>query len=627
MAPKQRGVHVSLRNMTPAVPANDEERTMLKEDLLSLGCAGLMDRPWNLKNEEFVQQFVLIQEGKLQRNNMFDTTIRDRPEDWTASIWREVYDFLPRGCGMANRTDLYIEGKFRTEADPKDGFPVKDCRDDRERRLLEFLVPIVHPDKPTRVTRTIGNTVFGALSGDRPVDWGKVFSELVQRLVGGAGRAKPTPICPFLFHLYECKGLLTEEEETDYTTANELNRYEIPPERDEDSDSGVLHITGPEPTRAPAPVNQVKRGKRNKKDRQAPEGSQPVRSRGEGSRPVSRPESPRPAIPRPASPRPVSPRPLSTNPERSQPDQSQPEVGPALERPEEGEKPWVRRPFDLVRESYRVVKTQYQAMESFIEEVSTYLDVDPADVLNRIKDLPKPEDLTDLQARMDCLLKENVDLRAKAEECDALRAENAGLKARAEEGDALRSEIKELKDRLREAEKEAKAARMERDRSKEVAQRVSKFLGSPGDVLNKARLFDHDLKQPATDSGVKIMRYMIDHSQKMEKTLKELRSILKPVEGQPEPTGTPGAGPSTTPAASFVTPPVCRPDPLLQEPIPVLNTDEMANLRDWAARRLEAVTTPTGTGQNPGTLSTPGSVSQEHQRREEERTKRRADVE
>ena len=80
---------------------------------------------------------------------------------------------------MANRTNLYIEGKFRNEADPKDGFPVRDCKNPRESKLLEFLVPIVHPDKPTRVTRTIGNTISGALSRDRPVDWGKVFSELV----------------------------------------------------------------------------------------------------------------------------------------------------------------------------------------------------------------------------------------------------------------------------------------------------------------------------------------------------------------------------------------------------------------------------------------------------------------
>ena len=246
---------------------------MLKEDLQNLGCAGLMERPWNIKNEEFIQQFVLIREGKLEQNNMFDTTIRDRPEEWTAGAWREVYDFQPGGSGLAHRTDLYIEGKFRNDADPKDGFPVRECMDPRERRLLEFLVPIVHPDKPTRVTRMIGNTIFGALSGDRPVDWGKVFSELVQQLVGGVGKAKPTPICPFLYHLYECKGLLTEEEETDYTTAKELNRYEIPPERDEDSDSGVLRIAGPEPQRAPAPVNQVKRGNRVRKSHQAPEGS------------------------------------------------------------------------------------------------------------------------------------------------------------------------------------------------------------------------------------------------------------------------------------------------------------------------------------------------------------------
>ena len=96
---------------------------------------------------------------------------------------------------------------------------------------------------------------------------------------------------------------------------------------------------------------------------------------------------------------------------------------------------------------------------------------------------------------MDCLLKENVELRAKADE-----------------GDALRTENKELKDRIKEAEKEVKAARTERDRSKEIAQQVSKFLGSPGDVLNKARLFNYGLKQPATDSGVKIMRCMIDYS-------------------------------------------------------------------------------------------------------------------
>ena len=127
-----------------------------------------------------------------------------------------------------------------------------------------------------------------------------------------------------------------------------------------------------------------------------------------------------------------------------------------------------------------------------------------------------------------------------------------------------------------------------------------------------------------------MMRCMIDYSQKMEKTLKELQSLLKPTGEQPELSGTPKAGPSTIPAptASFVTPPPTRLDPQLQEPIPVLNTDEMAALRDWAEGGPEALATPTtGTGANPVTFSTPGSASQEHQRRMEERTKQRPDEE
>ena len=46
----------------------------------------------------------------------------------------------------------------------------------------------------------------------------------INRLVGGAGKTKPTPICPFLYHLYESKGLLIEDEETDYKAVWE---YEI----------------------------------------------------------------------------------------------------------------------------------------------------------------------------------------------------------------------------------------------------------------------------------------------------------------------------------------------------------------------------------------------------------------
>ena len=235
-------------------------------------------------------------------------------------------------------------------------------------------------------------------------------------------------------------------------------------------------------------------------------------------------------------------------------------------------------------------------------------------MLDHIKALPKPQDLSDLQARVDCLLKENGKLKAKAEE-----------------GDVLWKEVGELKNRIAAVEKEVKIARTERGKSKEVAQKIHGYLEYPGDVLKKARLYDHGLKQPTTDSGMKMMWCMVDYGLKLEKTLKELRALLHPTGAQLEPVGTPGAGPSTvptpTPSSEFVTPPATQPDPLLQEPIPEINTEELASLRSWVEAGPGILTTPTtrtGTN-NPVDLSTPGTVSQEHQRRREERSKRKAE--
>ena len=72
---------------------------------------------------------------------------------------------------MASRTDCFTEGKFSARVNPKDGFAVADCKDGRARRVLEFLVPLLYPEKPTKVTITIGNTIFEALSGEKLVDW------------------------------------------------------------------------------------------------------------------------------------------------------------------------------------------------------------------------------------------------------------------------------------------------------------------------------------------------------------------------------------------------------------------------------------------------------------------------
>lgn len=60
--------------------------------------------------------------------------------------------------------------------------------------MLEFLVPILYPEKPSRVTVTIRNTIFGSLSKEHVVDWGKVIGDVVGKLLSVVEKQKRSPI-------------------------------------------------------------------------------------------------------------------------------------------------------------------------------------------------------------------------------------------------------------------------------------------------------------------------------------------------------------------------------------------------------------------------------------------------
>ena len=155
---------MALKAVVSGVPKSVRDRELLEEDLRWIGCHGFMERPWGLRMEDLVVELL----G--DKDNQWDGTVRQAPEKWTAKEWRKVYGFGRRGEGMASWTDRFIDGMFSGHINPKDGYAVADCKDPRIKRVLEFLVPLLYPEKPTRVTITVGNTIFGALSGERPVD-------------------------------------------------------------------------------------------------------------------------------------------------------------------------------------------------------------------------------------------------------------------------------------------------------------------------------------------------------------------------------------------------------------------------------------------------------------------------
>jgi hypothetical protein len=195
------------------------ERAELLEDLQTMGYSGLLEKPWGFKDEEVVRELL---DGV---SNEFDNTIRGTPTRWTEEVWREVYNFGTGGGGLAGRKDEYVKDCFKELPNPKDGYDIEDCTDPRHRRLLAFLAPIVYPDKPNGITVTLGNTIFGALIGGRKVNWARIITNLVIQLASRVGKTRTSPICPFLYHLYERKELLKPEEERTWKIQEGMMKY------------------------------------------------------------------------------------------------------------------------------------------------------------------------------------------------------------------------------------------------------------------------------------------------------------------------------------------------------------------------------------------------------------------
>jgi hypothetical protein len=210
---------VKLQKVVPEVPRNETERGELLEDLQTMGCSGFLEKPWDFKDDRIVRELL---DGV---SNEFDNSIRATSTRWTEECWREVYHFSTGGGRLAGRKDEYIKDCFKELPCPKDGYAIEDCTDPRNRQMLAFLVPIVYSEKPNRITITWGNTIFGALNGGRKVNWARIITNLVIQLAARVGKSRASPICPFLYHLYERKELLKPEEEKSWKIQEGMLKY------------------------------------------------------------------------------------------------------------------------------------------------------------------------------------------------------------------------------------------------------------------------------------------------------------------------------------------------------------------------------------------------------------------
>ena len=87
MAPMTGKMPLILRSVVPAIPKEPGERAFLEEDLTRIGCIGLLNKPWTVKEEKMVRELIV------GAPNQYEGTVRAWPEAWDAGRWREAYGF------------------------------------------------------------------------------------------------------------------------------------------------------------------------------------------------------------------------------------------------------------------------------------------------------------------------------------------------------------------------------------------------------------------------------------------------------------------------------------------------------------------------------------------------------
>ena len=88
---------------------------------------------------------------------------------WTAVTWRKTYGFGPDGNGFCAGNEDFTPGRFSGPVHSKDGYLTSDCKNPRARRVLQFLVSILLPDRGARVTVGAASTTLGCFEGKRLV--------------------------------------------------------------------------------------------------------------------------------------------------------------------------------------------------------------------------------------------------------------------------------------------------------------------------------------------------------------------------------------------------------------------------------------------------------------------------
>ncbi|CAK9274425.1 unnamed protein product [Sphagnum jensenii] len=152
--------------------------------------------PWDIQDGTYLDFY----NGRIDPR--FSATMKGKPAEWDLEFVGDSFQLPLEGHGFLSQKDPLSERYFAQDRVVSHGYKISQCKDPELMMLFHFLIPILHPRKPSYIPVKWANTIIASWSGEREINWAFIMHKVTQDEVRALGPKKLCYLPSYLAQLY-----------------------------------------------------------------------------------------------------------------------------------------------------------------------------------------------------------------------------------------------------------------------------------------------------------------------------------------------------------------------------------------------------------------------------------------
>jgi hypothetical protein len=152
--------------------------------------------PWDIQDGTYLDFY----NGRV--DPAFFATVKGKPAEWDLEFVGDSFQLPLEGHGFLSQKDPLSERYFAHDRVVSHGYKISQCKDLELMMLFHFLIPILHPRKPSYILVKWANTVIALWLREREINWAFIMHKVIQDEVRALGPKKLCYLPSYLAQLY-----------------------------------------------------------------------------------------------------------------------------------------------------------------------------------------------------------------------------------------------------------------------------------------------------------------------------------------------------------------------------------------------------------------------------------------